>query len=354
MNVGFTAKTGSDLRNSPLAWKTLFTDRGEWLRDTNAMLVSASCHFSMLIMIALISVVSAGGGGGDNLVVNLGQGGDGGPSTIPDPAPLQGDAKASQHSPLAADEQLDAVLAPTAAMNPAPLFSTDGLAASTKLDIGPLALPTSTSAGSGPLGDLAASGDFGTPSGLGGDGRGGGRKGEGSSGKVSTDFFGIEGYGESFVYVVDCSGSMNQNGKFERARYELLQSIEQLNKNQSYFVIFYNHSAHPMEGGKLVFATPAHIAETTRWINYADADGGTNPLPALLYALSLHRDQIYFLSDGQFDPNTIQEIRLQNRPNNRMKIRQVPIHTIAFYDKFAAGLMRQIARNSGGQFKFVQ
>ena len=39
-----------------------------------------------------------------------------------------------------------------------------------------------------------------------------------------------------------------------------------------------------MDGGKLVLATPARIAETTQWVNFAEAGGGTEPLPALLYA----------------------------------------------------------------------
>jgi len=249
------------------------------------------------------------------------------------------------------------VLGPANAMDPAPLFTTSAIATKPEIDVGPLALPTSPAAGSGLIGGLAKLGESGPSNGVGrggGKGLGGGQKGEGSSGKAATEFFGIGGYGASFVYVVDCSGSMNRNGKFERARYELLQSIEQLNKDQSYFVIFYNHEAHPMEGNHLVMATSAHISETSQWVNFVEPEGGTVPLPALLFALSLHPDAIYFLSDGQFDPNTIQELRLRNRPNNRLKTRQIPIHTIAFYDRYAAGLMRAIARNSGGEFKFIQ
>src|SRR6476620_3824377 len=103
-----------------------------------------------------------------------------------------------------------------------------------------------------------------------------------------------------------------------------------------------------------VLATPAHMRETTDWVNFVEPDGGTEPLPALLFALSMHPDAIYFLSDGQFDPNTIPELRVRNSANHRLNIKQIPIHTIAFYDRFAAGLMRMIARNSGGEFKFVQ
>ena len=72
-----------------------------------------------------------------------------------------------------------------------------------------------------------------------------------------------------------------------------------------------------------------------------------------MYALSLRPDAIYFLSDGQFDPSAIQILRAQNRQNLRMNIRQIPIHTIAFLDRFAEGLMRTIARNSGGEYRFV-
>jgi hypothetical protein len=339
-----------------MAPKSLVFSHGDWLRDTNAMLVSASCHFALLILIALVSVVGVGGGDGTKLMVSLGKGGDVGASDVPD-APL---AKGDQldQSPLQADHKIEAALAPaTKAIEQAPLFTTSDFAGKPEIDLGPIELPASPSGKGGLLSGLASAADFGSPDGKGhggGLGRGGSGKGEGSSGKAATEFFGIGGYGQSFVYVVDCSGSMNQNGKFERARYELLQSIEQLNKDQSYFVIFYNHEAHPMDGGRLVLATPAHVADTTRWVNYVDAGGGTDPLPAILYALSMHPDAIYFLSDGQFDPNTIQEIRGRNRPNNRLHTRQIPIHTIAFYDRFAAGQMRQIARNSGGEFKFVQ
>ena len=43
---------------------------------------------------------------------------------------------------------------------------------------------------------------------------------------------------------------MNDRGKFERARYELLKSIEQLGSEQRYFVIFYNERAYPMDADK--------------------------------------------------------------------------------------------------------
>ena len=70
-------------------------------------------------------------------------------------------------------------------------------------------------------------------------------------------------------------------------------------------------------------------------------------------ALSLRPDAVYFLSDGQFDPLTIQQLKARNRSNNRLRKRQIPIHTIAFMDRMTEGLMRSIARNSGGEYRFV-
>jgi hypothetical protein len=187
---------------------------------------------------------------------------------------------------------------------------------------------------------------------LGGIGRGGGGTGDGTSYKA-TEFFGIGGYGKTFVYVVDASDSMNENGKFERARYELLQSIEQLKSDEKFFVIFYNTGAYPMDADNPLSATQDNIATVSNWIRAVEPEGGTNPLPALIYALSLRPDAIYFLSDGQFDPNVILEMRGRNRQNLRLSIRTIPIHTIAFFDRMAEGLMRMIARNSGGEYRYV-
>jgi len=183
---------------------------------------------------------------------------------------------------------------------------------------------------------------------------GGSGEGDSASGTAVTEFFGIGGYGQAFVYVVDCSDSMNEYGKFDRARYELLRSIEQLSINQRYFVIFFNDVAHPMEGGQLLPATGEQLARTIEWVNYAQAHGGTNPLPALLYALSLRPDAVYFLSDGQFNPSAIRVLRHQNRTNPRVGRKRVPIHTVAFVDRSTQALMRTIARDSGGEHRFVK
>jgi hypothetical protein len=165
-----------------------------------------------------------------------------------------------------------------------------------------------------------------------------------------AEFFGIGGYGGSFVYVVDMSGSMSEQGKYGRARDELIRSIEQLSEEQKYFVVFYNDGWFPMDADGPITATRRHVEQTRKWVRRVRPGGGTYPLEALLFALSLEPDAIYFLSDGRFNPSTIDALRQQNP----LSAGQIPIHTIAFVNRETVGIMRTIARDSGGQFRFVK
>jgi hypothetical protein len=315
------------------------------------MLLSAAFHFVALIVIGLIAVGGSRGLSGSKITIDLSSGGDRPQATAVDTSPLDDNAAGSNKLPAA--EMANAADA-------SPLVSS-----AAKID-----LPGTTLAGSGlaiespsvdaipassaVFGSSAVDAElFGKGGGGGGKGHGAGGGGNGSSSKAATEFFGIGGYGQTFVYVVDCSGSMNENDKFDRARYELLKSIEQLGKDQQYFVIFYNHQTYPMPSEKPLMATQDNLAKTTDWINHAEAMGGTVPLPALALALSMKPDAIYFLTDGQFDPAVMVELRNRNRTNLKLHTHVVPIHTICFYDRSAEGIMKMIARNSGGEYRYV-
>ncbi len=304
----------------PMAANPPLADRPGWLQDCNSMLLSALCHLAVLIALGLVSAAGDDNWRGVKLLVNLGD----------------GDSPVLDDSPLENAVELEVADDPAAAIGPVQ-------------PIRDIALATTDFAALDSLSETAAE-----ASGFDGLALGGNSENDDAAGRAATEFFGIGGYGQAFVYVVDCSDSMNERGKFDRARYELLQSIEQLAGDQRYFVIFFNDGAYPMDADELVLATQDEIARTSEWVRDVQAHGGTNPLPALLYALSLQPDAIYFLSDGRFDPFTISELRQRNRPNKRLNQRQVPINTIAFVDRSTEGLMRTIARNSGGQFRFVR
>ena len=171
-----------------------------------------------------------------------------------------------------------------------------------------------------------------------------------SQGRGGASFFGVGGSGKTFAYVVDCSQSMRDDGKFEKACAELIRSIERLDPSQRFLIIFYNESAHPMEPAKPLQATPENLAEARDWIRYSTARGKTNPLEAMLMALSAEPDAIFLLSDGIFDA----AIAVGIQQNNGSGSARIPIHTIAFRSREGEPIMRGIARHSGGKYRFVR
>jgi hypothetical protein len=192
-------------------------------------------------------------------------------------------------------------------------------------------------------------------SGLSGEGIGDAGEGSGLTGQGtgSGQFFGIVGTGRTFVYVLDCSESMLNNGRFDRARKELIESINRLSPDQRFYVVLYNDNAVPMDADDPVAAETAEIQKFREWIESVIPYGGTNPLPALEYALSQTPDAIYFLSDGEFEPIVIAAIREKNR-KTRYNPRTIPIHTIAFASQAGENQMKILARSSGGKYRFVK
>lgn len=284
------------------------------------MLISALCNLSVMVALGLIAASANDKWGGIQLFVIAGQ----------------GDAPSVDDAPLEESVEIKLSDAPAAALGPTSVFED-------------IAVPTADLAALDALSESAA-----RASGFDGLAMGGNAEGDGTSGSAAAEFFGIGGYGQTFVYVVDASDSMNESGKFDRARYELLHSIEKLASDQRFFVIFYNDIAFPMDADKPVLATEDAFAKVADWVNRAEARNGTNPLPALLHALSMRPDAIYFLSDGQFDPAAIHILRARNKPSKRVGHRQIPIHTIAFADYMTIGIMRTIARDSNGEHRFVR
>lgn len=164
-----------------------------------------------------------------------------------------------------------------------------------------------------------------------------------------SDFFGLSANGNSFIYIVDCSGSM-AGDRFEKAKRELLRSIYALDDDKNVFVIFFSDTHYPMfypqPGAQ---ALPSNLPNKDRirqWVeNFGDM-GGTAPDSAIELALQMQPDAIYLLTDGGFDDSAI---HLAKRNNAR----KIPINTIGFQDRGGETGLKQIAADSGGNYKFV-
>jgi hypothetical protein len=299
-----------------LSTANLAVNGGELARRCNAWLTSAVCHLVVMIALGISATIGANAPRPMELTVRLDQGGF------------------EQAVTSVADDSVELQLPNKSSLAAGPLRVFEFPA---RPEIGldsPTLLVDAALSASGLNGlNLAEIGD---------------RSGEPAKG--SSQFFGVNGYGNSIVYVVDCSGSMADNGKLERAKYELLHSIDQLSIDQKYFVIFYSDGAYPMEAKALVSATVQNVQYTRRWVQRAVPQGGTFPQAALVAALAMRPDTVYFLSDGLFDAGTIAEVRRLNRRRHG----GIPIHAIAFVNRENLGLMRAIARDSGGEFRYVQ
>jgi len=222
--------------------------------------------------------------------------------------------------------------------------------------------PSSANAGAG-LGGEGSSGARGigpfTPGRMGSDlsvigigaGTGGtGGTGIGLDGGGSAEFFGAGGNVQGVrhvVYVVDRSGSMLDT--FHRVKAELKRSISNLRRSQKFHVIFFN-ATEPLESPpqRLVNAIASFKEQFFTFLDGVQPSGGTKPERALKRGLALEPDILYLLSDGiNFDPELLAKLNDWNRE------RKTRIFTIAYLDQQGGQILETIAREHGGEFKFV-
>jgi hypothetical protein len=197
-----------------------------------------------------------------------------------------------------------------------------------------------------PLGEPGGGGDGGD-----GGGRGGGI-GTGVGPGFGAGFFGTKAAAKSLVYVVDMSGSMT-GARFERAKKELVKSINQLNAEQKFYVYFFNDRTFPLFDPKpaagLIPASNSNKERAVRWIKSRQAESTTNPNYALRQALEMRPEVIFLLTDGELDEPDI--VRQMIRQNNKSG---VVIHTIAFENEDGGVTLEAIATENNGIYRFVK
>lgn len=140
---------------------------------------------------------------------------------------------------------------------------------------------------------------------------------------VETGIFGIVSRGAKFVYVFDRSGSMEgfQGRPLAAAKSELIRSFQALEKTHQFQIIFYNEQPkifNPTgsQPPRLLFGDDSTKRHAESFVRGIVADGGTRHLDALLLALRMSPDVIFFLTDAN-DPkmsaDELERIRRANR-----------------------------------------
>ncbi|MFN0195148.1 MAG: vWA domain-containing protein [Planctomycetaceae bacterium] len=182
---------------------------------------------------------------------------------------------------------------------------------------------------------------------------GGAGNGTGSGiGDGDQNFFGIPVDGKKFVFVVDASRSMNHphdgpaKTRFGRLKIELVNTIGQMTEENQFFVIFFNDRAIPMPSDRLVHATKDNQLTCLEWVATAHTGGQTDPREALMLALNLNPDIIYFLTDGEFEYRVVKDVKAANK-------QKTPIYTFCFSDRAGEKFLKQIAEQNHGEYYYI-
>lgn len=179
------------------------------------------------------------------------------------------------------------------------------------------------------------------------------------AGDGASSFFGIAATGESIVYIVDRSGSM-QGARWADATKELMKSINSLKADQKFYVFLFSGRCHPMpqmEGRNTMVTANAENKERFRkWLLQQYPDDTTKPLSSVRRAINMRPDTIFLLTDGQFYDKTgdylVRRAELQEK---RSEPESLVINTIAFYCELDLELMLQeIAAAYNGSFRSIQ
>ncbi|MBT4013003.1 MAG: VWA domain-containing protein [Planctomycetaceae bacterium] len=183
---------------------------------------------------------------------------------------------------------------------------------------------------------------------------------DGEFGAVQTGVFGTKGTGSRFIYVFDRSGSMSGYGgrPMEAAKQQLLLSVQDLQENHQFQVIFYNEqpvALNPLSPAspKLLYGTLENREYAMHFVQQIQPDGRTNHIAALDLALNMNPDVIFFLTDADEPQLTTSELNRISRKNTSVR---ASINTIQFGVGRRTGqqnFLRQLARENGGQYAYV-
>lgn len=162
-----------------------------------------------------------------------------------------------------------------------------------------------------------------------------------------VEFFETETQAVAVGFVVDCSSSM-QGPKFRAVCNELARSILNLDRKQKFFVVFFNDRFYPMSGSgtnpRLVPADLANKRAIIEFLRTAQADGGTDPEPALRFIAGLSPDVVYLLTDGEFSP--LSEVTFDQLGKSH-----VAVHTIGFELGGRSPNLEEIAKRTSGTYR---
>ena len=159
-----------------------------------------------------------------------------------------------------------------------------------------------------------------------------------------AEFFGVRATGRRFIFLIDASSSM-LDGKDQAARRELIASVGRMDPGMELEVIFFTTTITRVFGQFASLKDRENIID--KIANATPLTGGTPVMPALREAIRMNPDAVFLLTDGAFNEGDISaETRSLNSEN-------IPINTIAFVDRSMESVLKRVASDSGGDYRYV-
>jgi hypothetical protein len=171
----------------------------------------------------------------------------------------------------------------------------------------------------------------------------------GSGGSGGTSFFGLEARGSRFAYIIDVSGSMD-GSRLDELKEQLTKSVNSLAENFSFMISVYSSDASALGNRRAwTFGDDKGKKWARGEIYRLSAAGATNPLNSfkMVYELRPRPDAIYFLTDGEIPPDQAEQVLVLNKEF------RVPVHCVCLESNEGEQVLKRIARESGGTYKFV-
>ncbi len=185
--------------------------------------------------------------------------------------------------------------------------------------------------------------------------------------KKGTTFYGIQTFSDRILFIVDISGSMDkpQKGegaagrtKMEVCKQELIGAVYNLNKTDTFNVIFFNHQVIPWQQRK-VEATERNKSLLKKWVTDQIPLGATNIYDSLEMGFKIaHRvtgppalDTIFFLTDGRPTAGKVRDLRLiLDVCREWNKTAKMTIHCIGIGKDHDADFLKELAKIGDGKY----
>ena len=165
-------------------------------------------------------------------------------------------------------------------------------------------------------------------------------------------FGGEAAVGRSFVFAIDRSKSMQEQGAIAAAERELIAALDRLEDSLRFQIIAYHHKPTYFDPAAMSRATREQKDKVPEFFDTLAAFGGTDHEMALLAALRFSPDVVFLLTDGG-DPELgeSQIDRIVGRAGRR-----TVIHCIRFGSgplRESDDFLRRLALAGGGSYGYV-